>query len=232
MTYLHPQETGLSFTVGVTPRSACPHDVRVSVTNPPWGTNPEAVYGLRPVALLEGSDWLSARQKADLVAWAALNIDALVEFWEGRTFYDLDLRKRLRAIGNIRPQNFRLAVVVLRALAPRVKTISWSKGTYHLSFNRRSIPDARLLFVRFTRLGFTGSIATSIAKPASVREQFAIGCEFRCGGKRWRCTDVGTRVITAICLDDHGDPSCFNGPPYAVPETVFDENDHPACEVI
>ncbi len=51
MTYLHPQETGLSFSVRVTPRGPCPHDVRISATNPPWGTNPEAVYGLRPVAL-------------------------------------------------------------------------------------------------------------------------------------------------------------------------------------
>jgi hypothetical protein len=30
---------------------------------------------------------------------------------------------------------------------------------------------------------------------------FSIGSEFTCGGKRWRCTDVGTRVIVAICLE-------------------------------
>ena len=30
---------------------------------------------------------------------------------------------------------------------------------------------------------------------------FSIGKAFRCGDKRWRCTDVGARVIVAICLD-------------------------------
>ena len=231
MTYLHPQETGLSFTVGVTPRGSCPRDVRICATKPPWGTNPEAIYGLRPLALLEGTDWLSARQKADLAAWAGLNVEALVEFWEGRTYYEVDLRKRLRGIGNTRPQDFRLACVVLRALAPKVKSISWLAGSYHLTFARRT-PDARRLAQRFFRLGFKHGITMSIATPVNVREQFTIGCEFRCGGKRWRCTDVGSRVITAICLDDHVDPSWFNGPPYAVVETVFDEYDHPGCEPI
>jgi hypothetical protein len=78
---------------------------------------------------------------------------------------------------------------------------------------------------------------------------FYIGCEFTCGGKRWRCTDVGTRVIVAICLEPaervgswvgedgerseeryiSDDPSWFNGPPYAVVEHVFDENDLGGC---
>jgi len=81
------------------------------------------------------------------------------------------------------------------------------------------------------------------------RDEFTIGEEFWCGGRRWRCTDVGTRVIVALCLepreivetttDDRGnrttrqllagDPSWFTGPPYAVNEVVFDENDIPAC---
>jgi hypothetical protein len=82
-----------------------------------------------------------------------------------------------------------------------------------------------------------------------TREEFAIGKEFWCGGRRWRCTDIGTRVIVAICLEPHevvettsddgnnrtsrrrlsDDPSWFTGPPYAVSEEVFDENDIPAC---
>jgi len=41
-----------------------------------------------------------------------------------------------------------------------------------------------------------------------------------------RCTDIGTRVIVAIRIDDHpDDPSWYNGPPYAVAESVFDEYD-------
>src|SRR5438552_2959842 len=69
------------------------------------------------------------------------------------------------------------------------------------------------------------------------------GTEFWCGGRRWRCTDVGTRVVVALCLEPHEvvtftenaeangtrttrtvtDESWFAGPPYAVVEEVFDE---------
>ena len=64
-------------------------------------------------------------------------------------------------------------------------------------------------------------------------KDFIIGQEFLYGEKRWRCTDIGTRVIVAICLDDHPDnPRWFNGPPYAVAETVFDEDDMEACEAV
>jgi hypothetical protein len=30
---------------------------------------------------------------------------------------------------------------------------------------------------------------------------FRIGAEFRCGGRLWRCTDIGTRTIVAIRID-------------------------------
>jgi len=52
---------------------------------------------------------------------------------------------------------------------------------------------------------------------------FRLGETFRCNGQRWRCTDIGTRVIPAIRLDHEDDPSWYNGPPYAVAEVVFDE---------
>lgn len=59
---------------------------------------------------------------------------------------------------------------------------------------------------------------------------FSIGREFICAGERWRCTDIGKRVVVAICLSDHeDDPSWFSGPPYAVSETVFDEYDQEGC---
>ncbi|HEX3984774.1 MAG TPA: hypothetical protein VHX12_13850, partial [Acidisoma sp.] len=72
---------------------------------------------------------------------------------------------------------------------------------------------------------------------------------FWCGGGLWRCTDIGTRVIIAIRLDrvDVGSPSpelrrtlgraeakaegWFNGPPYAVSESVFDEYDMEGCSL-
>ena len=71
----------------------------------------------------------------------------------------------------------------------------------------------------------------------------------------WRCTDIGSRVVVAIRLDraetvsvvvrggkpgpetrsvidSRDDPSWFNGPPYAIAETVFDEYDFPACRPV
>ena len=62
------------------------------------------------------------------------------------------------------------------------------------------------------------------------RNEFEIGKTFWCDGKPWRCTDIGTRVIAAIRLDRDDDPSWYNGPPYAVAESVFDEYDQEGCE--
>lgn len=62
------------------------------------------------------------------------------------------------------------------------------------------------------------------------KEEFKIGLEFFTSGGKFRCTDVGTRVITAIKLDKP-DASWYNGPPYAVIELVFDENEFSACEL-
>ncbi|MDP2821389.1 MAG: hypothetical protein Q8O52_01740 [Sulfuritalea sp.] len=81
--------------------------------------------------------------------------------------------------------------------------------------------------------------------------EFSIGLEFWCGSERWRCTDVGTRVIVAISLEPReivsleidsndkskrvemrsvsNDPKDLNGPPFSVPEHVFDEYDVDAC---
>ena len=83
--------------------------------------------------------------------------------------------------------------------------------------------------------------------------EFSLGLEFWCGDKRWRCTDVGTRVIVAICLEPRDmvrvesdpedktkrietrhtstDPRDLNGPPYGVAENVFDEYDVEGCSL-
>ena len=74
--------------------------------------------------------------------------------------------------------------------------------------------------------------------------------EFWCGGRRWRCTDLGTRVVVGVCLEPPEvvtvtrelgtnsttttrtiatDASWFTGPPYAVPEEVFDEHSIEGC---
>ena len=55
---------------------------------------------------------------------------------------------------------------------------------------------------------------------------FVIGTEFETStGQRWRCTDVGQRAILAIELQPDFDAAWFAGPPYPVPEIVFDERD-------
>jgi hypothetical protein len=60
--------------------------------------------------------------------------------------------------------------------------------------------------------------------------EFEIGKTFWCGGRPWRCTDIGTRVIVAILLEHDDDPTWYNGPPYAVAESPFDEYDIEGCE--
>ena len=73
---------------------------------------------------------------------------------------------------------------------------------------------------------------------------FVIGEPFWTQQGAFRCTDIGTRVVVAVRLgprevsmaesvdgelritrriDD--DPSWLNGPPYAVEEVIFDENE-------
>ena len=63
-----------------------------------------------------------------------------------------------------------------------------------------------------------------------TRNDFRIGLEFYTASGKWRCTDIGTRVIVAIKLD-RDDPSWYAGPPYAVAESVFDEYDLGGCSL-
>ena len=78
---------------------------------------------------------------------------------------------------------------------------------------------------------------------------FHIGSEFYTSTGKWRCTDVGTRVIVAISLEPRtlvrlrreetgedvqesfssDDPRDLVGPPYMVSEHVFDENSIDGC---
>jgi hypothetical protein len=61
-------------------------------------------------------------------------------------------------------------------------------------------------------------------KPSDVK----IGDHFICGGRGWQVTDVGTRTVVAILVTE----GWMNGPPYGLPEEVFDENDLPGCKLI
>lgn len=55
---------------------------------------------------------------------------------------------------------------------------------------------------------------------------FKIGMLFRCGGRSYKVTDLGTRVVVAI----RQKAGWMDGPPYDVAEIVFDEDDLPVCE--
>ena len=82
---------------------------------------------------------------------------------------------------------------------------------------------------------------------------FSIGCHFYTAAGKWRCTDVGTRTIVAIKIDEGeittldtvtgkmstkktdykgDDYSWLAGPPYAVAEFVFDEFDQEVCSFV
>jgi hypothetical protein len=97
----------------------------------------------------------------------------------------------------------------------------------------------------------SGSVGPKIALMRHT--DFSIGLEFWCGGQRWRCTDIGSRVVVAICLEPRemvrlereasdktkrtetrfisDDPGDLDGPPYGVDETVFDEYDIDSCSI-
>jgi hypothetical protein len=60
---------------------------------------------------------------------------------------------------------------------------------------------------------------------------FHIGLEFWMSGSRWRCTDIGTRLVIAIKLDMDDDPRWYSGPPYAVCECPIDPHDLSACSL-
>lgn len=77
-------------------------------------------------------------------------------------------------------------------------------------------------------------------------DEFAIGMPFRRGDHLLRCTDIGTRTVVAIRIDEveiagtAGNRTLdrraaeaegwFCGPPYPVAEIVFDEDDQEECE--
>ena len=74
-----------------------------------------------------------------------------------------------------------------------------------------------------------GSASDGIEINCMEHADFQIGMEFFTATGRWRVTDIGTRTIVAIKLDQT-DPRNYNGPPYSIVETVFDEYDLAGCE--
>lgn len=76
------------------------------------------------------------------------------------------------------------------------------------------------------------ALATHIKAPNAAHlrddlDSLVVGGRFTCGGEEWIVTDIGTRTLTAIKIDDKAkaDPSWLQGPVYALAETSFDEED-------
>jgi len=81
--------------------------------------------------------------------------------------------------------------------------------------------------VQADQIGIDGSVP---ARTDVKKEDFYIGLEFYTGSGKWRCPDIGTRVIVAIKLDQD-DPRNYNGPPYSIVEDVFDKYDRGGCSL-
>ena len=62
------------------------------------------------------------------------------------------------------------------------------------------------------------------------KSEFTIGLEFYTAAGKWQCTDIGSRVIVAIELNQK-DEENYAGPPYSISEHVFDENDFKGCSL-
>jgi len=62
-------------------------------------------------------------------------------------------------------------------------------------------------------------------------EDFKIGTIFRSATGRWICTDVGKRTVVAIRYTPEN-PEDMDGPPYFLAETVFDEFDIEAVDIL
>src|SRR5471030_3538154 len=72
------------------------------------------------------------------------------------------------------------------------------------------------------RANFRGRACVLSMECSMKPADFHIGLEFVCGPFWWRCTDVGSRTVTAIRLVEDN-PVWYEGPPYMVDEVVLDE---------
>jgi hypothetical protein len=98
MANLRPDSTGLPFVVWISSGMNSQHDVRIKVSRTPRpGPNMTSV-ALRPVVEVTDGPPLSREDLRLLKAWAAINWEPLLAFWEGRIEYTEDVIARLRRI--------------------------------------------------------------------------------------------------------------------------------------
>jgi hypothetical protein len=100
MANLRPERTGLPFVVFISQRGGARHDVRVKVATGPR-PDPAAMVtvALRPEPRIVAPGELPADDFRRLVAWLALNRQALVDYWNGEIAYTEDVFAVLRKLG-------------------------------------------------------------------------------------------------------------------------------------
>jgi hypothetical protein len=86
MVNLSPEMTGLPMTVHAMPRGGARHDVRIKVSRSHgrrMSINNTTEVGVRPVPHLV-ENGLKPKDQIVVYQWAALNEQALVDYWEGK----------------------------------------------------------------------------------------------------------------------------------------------------
>ena len=95
---LRRERTGLPCIVFISQKDGARHDVRVKVApGPRMRPDQMSSYALRPFALVEG-DGMSAADERSLGRWSEVNLQVLVDYWDGRIEYTEDALDLLRVL--------------------------------------------------------------------------------------------------------------------------------------
>jgi len=99
MAHLSPKRTGLPFVVWISPKAGAPHDVRVKVSKGARVHASELIsVAVRPDVHVVGGGSLSAHDLALLKKWIELNLDVIVQYWDGEIEYTEDAIAALKPI--------------------------------------------------------------------------------------------------------------------------------------
>ena len=98
MANLRKERTGLPCIVFISQKDAARHDVRVKVApGPRMRADQMSSYALRPLELVEGAG-VPAGDERLLAAWVELNLQVLVDYWDGRIEYTEEALDLLRSL--------------------------------------------------------------------------------------------------------------------------------------
>lgn len=90
MANLRKERTGLPCIVFISQKDAACHDVRVKVApGPRMRADQMSSYALRPFKLVEGAG-VPPDEERLLARWVEINLQVLVDYWDGRIEYTED----------------------------------------------------------------------------------------------------------------------------------------------